>query len=123
MSDLFRSPDAIVVLNDDETYTNVNGCHVYLLHGDISANDYDVSNFARDVVDHPDVQVLSIERLVEFYLAFEAMNAHAFNVNKLAYKCSDPTVSPTDVGGIPLLPDDEEDDSDDDPYNFDDGVW
>ena len=98
MSDLFRSPDAIVVLNDDETYTNMTGCHVYLLHGDVSANDYDVSTFAQDVVDHPDVQILSIERLVEVYLAFEAMNTHAFNVdNTVIYKGG----KPPSMGDLP----------------------
>jgi hypothetical protein len=80
-NDLFNSPDAIVVLNDDETYTNMNGCHVYLLNDSVDVSDYDISTFAEDIANHPDVQILSVERLVEFYLAFEAMNAHAFNVS------------------------------------------
>ena len=113
MSDLFNSPDAIVVLNDGETYTNMIGCHVYLLDESISDSDYDISTFAEEVVDRPGVQVLSIERLVEFYLAFQSMHAHAFNVPVVI-----PSGNPADVGGTPEI-----DDSNDDPYNFDDGVW
>jgi len=111
MSDLFNSPDAIVVLNDGETYTNMRGCHVYLLDDSISDSDYDVSTFAEEVVDKPGVQLLSIERLVEFYLAFQNMHAHAFNVPVIMQKGD-----PTDMSGMPEIND--YDDEDDDPYNW-----
>jgi hypothetical protein len=80
MSELFNSPDAIVVLNDSETYTGISGSYVYLLDDSIDINEHDVSTFAQDMWGHPGVQMLSIERLVEFYIAFQNMNAHAFNV-------------------------------------------
>lgn len=91
MSNLFRSPEAIVVLNDGETYTNMSGCHVYLLGDNIDMSDYDISTFAEEIIDHPSTQLLSIERLVEVYLAFEAMNTHAFNVDNTAPKGSEPS--------------------------------
>ena len=113
MSDLFNSPDAIVVLNDGETYTNMNGCYVYLLDDSIDDSDYDISTFAEEVVDKPGVQILSIERLVEFYLAFQSMHTHAYNV----LVDIGPKTDPTDVGGMPEI---------DESYNLDDtntGEW
>jgi len=113
MSELFNSPDAIVVLNDGETYTNMSGCYVYLLDDSISDSDYDISTFAQEVVDKPGVQILSIERLVEFYLAFQNMHAHAYNV----LADIGPETDPTDVGGMPEI---------DESYNLDDtntGEW
>ena len=107
MSALFNSPNAIVVLNDGETYTSMRGCCVYLLDDSISMYDYDTSTFAEDVLNSPGVQLLSIERLVEFYLAFQSMNAHAFNVPVII-----PRGEPTDMGGMPEIND----------YD-DDGVW
>ncbi len=79
MSELFNSPDAIVVLNDGETYSGMSGSYVYLLDDSIEESDYDMSTFAQDLWGHPGVQMISIERLVEMYLAFQNMNAHAFN--------------------------------------------
>ena len=112
MSDLFNSPDAIVVLNDGETYTGMSGCYVYLLDDSISDSDYDISTFAQEVVDKPGVQFLSIERLVEFYLAFQNMHTHAYNV----LVDIGPETDPTDIGGMPEIND--YDDEDDDPYNW-----
>jgi hypothetical protein len=112
MSDLFNSPDAIVVLNDGETYTNMNGCYVYILDESIDDSDYDISTFAQEVVDKPGVQILSIERLVEFYLAFQSMHAHAYNVPVIISNGD-----PTDVGGMPEIGE---------SYNLDDtntGEW
>jgi len=113
MSDLFNSPDAIVVLNDGETYTGIGGSYVYLLDNSISDSDYDVSTFAREVVDKPGVQILSIERLVEFYLAFQSMHAHAYNIPVDIGL----NVDPSEIGGMPEI---------DESYNLDDtntGEW
>ncbi len=89
--ELWVKPDAIVVLDDDETYGPLQGAHVYLLDSSIDDNDYDISTFARDIRDEAGVRRLSIERLVEFYLAFQSMNIHAVNVqNELdKYKYND----------------------------------
>lgn len=111
MSTLFNLCPAIVVLNDGETYTNLSGTYVYLCDESIDASQYDVSTFAEDIADDPGVQILSIERLVEMYLAFQNMNAHAFNVPVTV-----PGGNPTDVGGMPEIND--YDDEDDDPYNW-----
>mgnify|MGYP001203342221 CR=1 FL=1 len=79
MSELFNSPNAIVVLNDGETYSGMSGSYVYLIDDSIEEDEYDISTFAQDLWGHPGVQMVSIERLVEMYLAFQNMNTHAFN--------------------------------------------
>ena len=78
--ELWASPYAIVVLDDGETYSGTIGSYVYLIDDAINENDYDVSTFAEEISNHPCVRKLSIDRLVEFYLAFQAMNIHAVNV-------------------------------------------
>lgn len=87
--ELWVKPDAIVVLDDDETYSPLQGAHVYLLDSDIDDSDYDISTFARDIRDEVGVRRLSIERLVEFYLAFQSMNIHAVNVQNELDKYND----------------------------------
>ena len=80
MQKLFSNPNAIVVLNDDETYSGIDGASVYILDDSVHEEDYDVSTFAEDISNHPGVTILSIERLVEMYIAYDNMNVHAFNV-------------------------------------------
>ncbi len=100
-NDLFNSPDAIVVLNDGETYTGMGGCSVYLLDESVDSSDYDVSTFAEDITDHPGVQILSIERLVEMYIAFQSMNVHAFNVTSKRLNLTN--AEPNDLSGTPTI--------------------
>lgn len=80
---LFDDTKVIVMLNDDETWTEVTGTHAYIIDpmfaqlvGSLQNNDISADEIALS----PGVRALSIERLVRFYLAWENMHAHAYNV-------------------------------------------